>query len=242
MAILPSLRTISQGDLRTLPASDLRWLASHSCPHHKPFIVHPSCFSGQTEPTGAVIDLECSPATSYTYGQMHEATILSFEKAPYLFCFAYADIKGGKPKVVSLPDFKLYKTEPTNDREVVKKLHEVMSSVDFIISHNISFDVRLAHARFIEHKLPPIKGVKNICTLKLARKVAQFPSNSLKELALFMGLTHKMETSKYLWQKIHINRDKKAWAEMVKYNGLDVVVCREIYHKLSAWSEKPLIK
>lgn len=238
---ISNLRTISQGSLKDLPASDLRWLARHYCEHRKPFLIHPACFRGQTDPVCIVLDLEISPAQSFTYGKFHEATILSVVKAPYIFCFSYADIKGGKPKVVSLPDFPLYKKDPTNDYEVVKKLHEVMSSADYIVAHNTNFDIRVAHARFIEHKLPPIRGVKNICTLKLARRVAQFPSNTLKELALFMGLTHKMETSKYLWQKV-IYGDLKAWKELVKYNSFDVVVCREIYHKLSEWSEKPLIR
>lgn len=186
------------------------------------------------------MDIEVSPQESMTYGKFHEASILEVVRAPYIFCFSYADINGGKPKVVALPDFPLYKKEPYNDREVVKELYKVISGADLIVAHNIAFDMRTAIARFIYHKLPPVKPVKTVCTLKLARKLGQFPSNTLKEVALYLGVKHKMETSKNLWQDIHFRKDKKAWREMTRYNRIDTEVGIQIYKILRSWNGKSL--
>lgn len=174
-----------------------------------------------------------------TYGNHHEATVLEVVQPPYIFCFSYGDIDGGPVKVFSLPDFPLYKKEPRNDREVVKKLHSVLSSADTIVAHNIRYDLRRAYARFMFYRLKPIKPLKTICTLRLARRLGDFPSNSLKELALYFGVTHKMEISKNLWQRVHFDQDPKAWREMCKYNKVDIIAGREIYKILWAWSGRP---
>lgn len=189
-------------------------------------------------PRNICLDLEISPQESMTYGKFHEASVLSVVRAPYIFCFAYMEINGKKPKVVSLIDFPLYKKDPYNDREVVKALYAVMSEADIITAHNNRFDSGIARGRFIYHGLPPIKPYKTVCTLQMARKVGTFPSNSLKEVALFLGIKEKMETSKYLWQKIHRDHDPKAWREMIKYNAIDVEVCAQIFHRLTGWTGK----
>lgn len=174
-----------------------------------------------------------------TYGRFHEATILEVISPPYLFCFSYAPTKGGKAKVVSLPDFPLYKREPRNDREVVKALYRVISASDVIVAHNIAFDLRTAYARFIYHRLPPIKPVRTHCTLRMARRIGNFPANTLKQVALYLGVTHKMETSKNLWQDIHFRQDPKAWKEMVQYNKVDTIAGVEIYKILQGWTGRP---
>jgi DNA polymerase III epsilon subunit-like protein len=188
------------------------------------------------------IDLEISPQESMTYGPFHEASVLSVIRAPYIFCFAYCEVEAGKPigkpKVVSLTDYSLYEKEPFNDRLVARELHRIISSADIIVAHNISFDMRVATARFIAHGMKPCKPVKTVCTLRMARKIGQFPSNSLKELALFLGVEQKIETSKFLWQKIHIEKDKKAWKEMIKYCAQDVKVGIQIYEILRGWTGK----
>lgn len=185
------------------------------------------------------LDLEVSPQESTTYGKFHEASILSVIRAPYLFCFSWKDVTKKKTHVVALPDFPLYKKDPRNDREVVKKLHEVLSQSDVVVCHNVNFDIKLARARFIYHKLPPVKPFKTVCTLQLARRIGLFPSNSLKEIAIFLGVKRKMETSKTLWSKIHFDQDPRAWKEMRRYNRVDTEVGCEIFHILRGWTGKP---
>lgn len=232
--------------ISNLNRKQILWLARNKCiKHSHKYLSHYSCFLKEKDapsPKVIFLDLEISPQESMTYGKFHEASILSVVRAPYVFCFSYLDIKKKKAKVVSLPDFPLYKKEPYNDKEVLKSLHKVISSADYVIAHNIAFDIKIARARFIFHRLPPVKNFKTICTLKLARKIAAFPSNSLKELALFLRIKHKMETSKNLWQEIHINKSKKAWKEIKLYNKIDSEVGVEIFKILESWNERILIK
>ena len=229
-------------EISKLKKDEIIWLAEHKCKHYHTYLSHFQCFKSYTKPKVIFLDIEVSPQDSMTYGKFHEAVVLSVVRPQYLFCFSYMDIDSKKARVVSLTDFPLYKKDPHNDREVVKALHKIISEADYIVAHNIAFDVKMAKARFIKHKLEPLKKLKTICTLKLARKVASFPSNSLKELALFLGVKHKMETSKDLWQKIYLNQDSNAWTEMRLYNKIDSEVGVQILKILEDWSDKPLIK
>ena len=67
-----------------------------------------------------------------TYGKHHEATVLEVVQPPYIFCFSYGDLDGGLVRVVSLPDFPLYRREPTNDKMVVRELYKVMSGANVV--------------------------------------------------------------------------------------------------------------
>lgn len=183
------------------------------------------------------LDLEVSPEFNATYGKNFEATVLETELYQYIFCFGYKE-PGGTTKVVSLWDFPLYKKEPFNDREVVLALHKLLSDVDFVVAHNVRFDLGVAKARFIYHHLQPIVFPKSFCTLKWSQRNLHLNSHSLKNVARFFGVKHKMETSKNLWQDIHYRQDPKARAEMVEYNGVDVDVCDEVHDIMARWDTK----
>ena len=157
-------------------------------------------------------------------------------------CFSYLDTKTGKVKVVAMNDFPLYKTDPHNDIEVVKALCKIINEYDYVVAHNIKFDIGILRARIIYHRLPPLKKLKKICTLQLARKIANFPANSLKELAIFLGIKRKIEISHGLWDRIYENQDQKAWDEMKKYCANDSVVCNQIKDILFEHSDRQLIK
>lgn len=229
-------------EIAKLKKEEIIWLAEHSCKHRHTFLSHFRCFKSYTKPRVIFLDLEVSPQQSMTYGKFHEASILSVVRPQYIFCFSYKEIDSKKTKVVSLTDFPLYKKDPHNDRDVVKALYEVIAGADYIIAHNIAFDIKMAKARFIKHNLEPLKKLKTICTLKLARKIASFPSNTLKELALFLGVGEKMEAGKTLWQRIYLYQDKKAWKAMKLYNKVDSEVGTQIFKILEGWSDKQLIK
>lgn len=183
------------------------------------------------------LDTECSPEFNATYGKHHEASVLHTERYQYLFCYALR-INDGKTKVVALPDFKLYKREKFNDRELCKQLLKDLSGLDLIVCHNARFDMGMATERFIYHKLKPMKPIKTFCTLNWARNHLKLNNNSLKSIALFFGITEKMETSKGLWQRIHYLHDAKAWKEMKLYNKIDTIVCSEIFKRIIAWDTK----
>jgi hypothetical protein len=186
-----------------------------------------------------IFDIEVSPEVTLTYPPHHDMKYLAVVEYQYLYCFSYKVL--GEKKVYShaLPDYKLFNKEPHNDRELTKELYKVLSDCDQVICHNVSFDVPMSKSRFIYHGLPPIKPIHGICTLQMARKVAKFPANSLKELALFLGIKKKMDTSKGLGETLYRDPyNMMKWKEMRLYNNIDSEVTEEAFDILCGWRGK----
>jgi hypothetical protein len=77
--------------------------------------------------------------------------------------------------------------------------------------------------------LNPPEPYKQIDTKLVAKRYFNFDSNSLKDLAEFLGITKKLETGGYeLWRGCE-NGEKWAWKMMEKYNNQDVKVLEELY-------------
>lgn len=184
-----------------------------------------------------VVDLENSPLVGYTW-ELYEQNVLKIVKPWYILCFAYKWLEEGSTKVVALPDFKLYKKQPENDYEVVKRLHELFDQADIILAQNgDAFDVKKANARFIFHKMTPPSQYKTIDTLKIARRYFKFTSNKLGDLGEYFGLGRKVSTGGFeLWDRC-MNKDMEAWALMKKYNKRDVDLLEKVYIKLRPWAK-----
>lgn len=182
-------------------------------------------------------DLETAPNVSRTWG-VYEQNVIEVEQDWYLLCFAYKWAHEKEARTIGLPDFPLYKTDPTNDREVVKALWKLFDEADVLIAHNgDKFDYRKSRTRFIVHGLKPHSPIKNIDTKKLAKRFFGFDSNKLDEVARQLGLGRKAQTGGYdLWRGC-MSGDPKAWKKMRLYNKQDVIVLEEVWRALSAWTE-----
>ena len=182
-----------------------------------------------------LFDIENAPNLSYTWGKW-EQNVIEFKNEWYLLSFAYKWLGEKKVHSYSLPDFKLYKRDKENDRDLAKKLWDLMSRADIIVGHNsVDFDERKANARFIYHGLTPPKPYKSVDTLKVARKHFFFNSNKLGDLAKHLGLGEKEESGGFeTWRGCMLG-DKSAWKQMVKYNKKDIVILEKVYNKLLPW-------
>lgn len=181
-------------------------------------------------------DIESAPNISYTWG-MYDQNVIHFIEQWHMLSFSYK-VSGDKtPVTYTLPDFDLYQTEPNNDRELVKKLWEVLDSADLVIGHNSdSFDLKKAAARFIYHGLPPPSPYKSVDTLKLARKLFAFNSNKLTDLCQYLGIGKKVKTGGFdLWLGC-MSGDLKSWKTMAKYNAHDVALLELLYQKFRGWA------
>lgn len=181
-------------------------------------------------------DIETAPSLAHVWAH-YETNVLDYEYEWYILSFAYKWL--GKPvKAYSLPDFKLYKKDDQNDKDLVVKLHDLMSEADVVIAHNgIDFDNKKSNARFIAHNLLPPSPYKSVDTLRIARKYFAFQSNKLNDLCQHLGLGKKVSTGGYeLWQGC-MKGDKKAWSKMVRYNKNDVILLEKLYLKLLPWIE-----
>lgn len=182
-----------------------------------------------------IYDIETSPNLSYVWGKWQQ-DVIEYKEEWYILCFAYKWLGEKKTHVVSLPDFRLYKKEPHNDREVVKKLHELFSEADVIVAHNgNSFDQKKSQARMLYHGFPPPSPYKQIDTKNVARKYFNMNSNKLDDIGKYLGVGSKLQTGGFDTWLGCMNGDVKAWKKMTKYNVQDVKLLEEVYIKLRPW-------
>lgn len=180
-------------------------------------------------------DIETSPLLGYTWAK-YEQNVLDVQREWYVLSFS-AKWKDGGTITKALPDYKLYKKEPHNDRELIKDLWELFNEADIIIGHNSNkFDNKKSNARFIAHGLTPPEPYKTVDTLKVARQHFSFTSNRLDDLGKALGVGRKVKTGGFdLWLRC-LAGDMKAWALMKKYNKQDVVLLEKVYLKLRPWA------
>jgi DNA polymerase elongation subunit (family B) len=179
-------------------------------------------------------DIETSPNLSYTWGK-YEQDVIAFEQEWYMLSFAFK-WGDGKTQAYSLPDFKTYKKDRTNDVELVTKLWELFNEADIVVAHNGDrFDIRKSNSRFLFHKLPPPQTYKTVDTLKVARKHFQLNSNRLNDISELLHIGNKVETGGFsLWLGC-MSGDDSSWKKMVKYNKQDVDLLYDVYHRLKSW-------
>lgn len=179
-----------------------------------------------------LFDIETSPTLGFIW-QMWEANVLKVVRPWNILCFSYKWFGEKKTHVVSLPQFKGYRKNPHNDRELVKRLWKLFDEADVIIAHNgDKFDIKKSYAKFIEHDLKPPAPYRTVDTLKVARRYFKFDSNKLDSLGEFLHLGRKVHTGGFeLWDRC-MNGDPKAWRLMEKYNIGDVKLLEKVYLKL----------
>lgn len=182
-----------------------------------------------------LFDIETAPNVSYTWGKWQQ-DVIKFQKEWYMLSFAYKWYGDDKVHAFGLPDFKLYKKDKYNDKELVKKLHELFNEADIIIAHNgDEFDIKKSNARFIYHGLTPPSPFKTIDTKKVAKRYFNFNSNSLNDLGGYLQVGNKVPTGGFdLWLGCMAG-NKKSWATMIEYNKQDVSLLEEIYTVFRPW-------
>ena len=128
-------------------------------------------------------DIETAPNLSYVWGHF-EQNVIEHEREWYLLCVSYRWEHENKTQVCALVDFPdTYAKDPENDVHVAKKLWDLLDEADIVIAHNGDrFDMRKANARFVYHNLGPVSPVKQIDTLKSARRYFMFNRFKAKQM------------------------------------------------------------
>lgn len=127
-----------------------------------------------------------------------------------------------------------------NDKRILKPLWKLLNDADIVITHNgVKFDHKKINARFVHWGFKPPSSFITVDTYQIARRKFAFTSNKLEYLAQHLGTTkRKLTKRKYngfeLWKEC-LAGNKSAWAEMRKYNILDILVLEEIFEKLIPW-------
>lgn len=171
-----------------------------------------------------LFDIETVPHKVYTWGK-YDQNVIAFIEYSSLLSVAWKWL--GENKVYSM------KRVGTNDKSLVKAIWNLMNEADATISHNgNAFDTKRCYAAFVRHGLKPPTPARQIDTKLIAKKHFSFPSNSLNDLADFLGIGRKKETGGFdLWLKC-MEGDAKAWKIMLDYNENDVVLLEKVYLRL----------
>ena len=182
-----------------------------------------------------LVDLETAPNLGYCW-QKWETDIVSFKEDWYILSFAYKWLGEKETKVVSLPQFKTFKKDKSNDKELCKKLWELFDEAEVIIAHNgNSFDIKKSNSRFIFHDFTPPTPYKTIDTKLEAKRYFRFDSNKLDDLGQYLNLGRKINAGGFDTWLGCMNGDQKSWDKMCEYNKQDVILLEKIYLKLRGW-------
>ena len=187
-------------------------------------------------PRVLLFDIETMANKAFVWGK-YEQDVLSFEKQSYMLTFSYKWLDEKKARVASLPDYKDYKKDKTNDKALCLDLWRLFDEADVVVGHNSeSFDIKKANARFVQHGFPPPKPFKSVDTLKISRRYFKFESNKLDDLGQSLGVGRKIvHTGWDLWLGCAVRDEKSAWDKMAEYNKQDVLLLERVYLKLRPW-------
>lgn len=187
------------------------------------------------KPKVLLFDIETAPNLSYVWGH-YEQNVIAHQREWYTLCFV-AKWLGSKNMITSaLPDYKEYRKDPENDRQVVQAIWDLLNEADIVIAHNgDKFDIRKVNARFVFHGMSPPEPYQTIDTLKVARKYFAFNSNKLTDIGEHLGLGKKVETGGFELWKGCMQGDKKSWKKMIEYNKQDVNLLEKVYLELRSW-------
>jgi hypothetical protein len=123
-----------------------------------------------------------------------------------------------------------------DDKALMKLLWAVLDEANIVVAQNgVAFDVKKINARFIEYDMPPPSPYKVVDTKLEAQRIARFTSNRLAWLSEILTDTPKSDHKKFpgfeLWTEC-LADNPAAWAEMRKYNDIDIRATEKVYLKL----------
>lgn len=186
-----------------------------------------------------ILDIETAPIIAYTWGLFEQNIGLNQIKSDWHLLSWAAKWLGDPPsKVMYMDNRKSHDIQ--DDKSLVSGLAALLNQADIVVTQNgDAFDIKKLNARAIINGLSPIKPCRSTDILKESRKVFKFTSHKLEYMTDKLNTKYKkLKHEKYpgfeLWSAI-LKGDKKAWAEMKKYNIYDVLATEEAYLVMQGW-------
>lgn len=183
-----------------------------------------------------VFDIETAPGLGWAWEQ-YDTNIIKFKQPWFMLSFAWKYLGDDVIQTRSLPDYKGYSKNKTNDKHLVTDLWNIFNEADILVAHNgDAFDIKKSNARFAKHDLPPYSPIKSIDTYKIAKKHFKFDSVSLASLAQFLEIGEKIPNLGFKTWEGCIEGDEASWELMKRYNARDVEIGEKVYYKLRPWA------
>lgn len=194
----------------------------------------------QQGPKTLIIDIETAPLESFTWGLWDQNVGLEQIKTEWSILSFSAKWLGDKQVVYKDTGGKGV-AKVRDDTDLLKDLWKLLDEADIVIAQNgQAFDIKKINARMLMAGMKPYSPIKIVDTMLVSKKHFAFTANKLAWLSDHLTQAKKSEHKLFpgfeLWKEC-LKDNPKAWAEMKKYNCLDVVATEELYLKLLPWVE-----
>lgn len=174
-----------------------------------------------------LLDIETSPNEGSAWS-LYDTTLMWPLRKPWEIMAYSAKWHDGSRIITKARDKY---TEP----ELMLGIRELLDEADIAVAHNgDGFDLRRINTRLLVYGIYPPSEYRTVDTLKVCRRVFGFASNKLDHVCQQLGIGKKIKTTPGLWDMC-LNGDKRAWAEMKKYNAHDVILLEGLYDRLLPW-------
>ena len=185
-------------------------------------------------------DLETSPELGWVWGRWKQNLgDVQIERYSHLLSASWAFNDGEVQSVRLTPE----DVKNEDDLTVVVDMVKAINNADIIVGFNSKkFDIKVLKTRMIKWNLPPMKPVKHLDIMQIAKAQMRFPSNSMDNISKYLGYSElKIATGGFdLWKRCMNYRDveecDKALKEMELYNKGDIEVTRNLFKKFQGWS------
>lgn len=126
----------------------------------------------------------------------------------------------------------------------LNEMHEILwhlyDEADIVVGHNIdAFDTAKLRSGWLEGGFLPPAPWKSIDTLKVARQIFGFESNTLDSLCKRLSIQAKVDKYDPNVAKAALAGDVRAQRRLKRYNQGDIVATEALYERLMGWQKNP---
>lgn len=193
-----------------------------------------------SKPKILVLDIETAPKLAYVWGLWdNNVSLKQLVADTYILCWAAKWLDDDYVYHDSLHYHKLWSKEPENDIKILEAAWKMLDEADYVLAHNVKFDVNTLNSRFIQQGMEPPSSYKLIDTLRIAKQNFRFTSNKLEFITDAVTDNGKMDAGGFeTWRAICSDKCTDAFDHMMEYNIKDVEILEEVYLKMRAWDKK----
>jgi len=153
----------------------------------------------------------------------------------FILCAGWKVIGEKETHVIKISDYKLHKTDPTNDYEVAKRMGEILTDCDGMLTwFGQFFDEPYLQSRLLFHGLPLLPTSTtgtHIDGWRIAKKKLKMTSNRLATVSTFLGLDEKTTLNFNIWRKA-MGGHLPSLRYIYKHCHQDVLVLEQVYKKI----------
>tara|TARA_R110000868_G_scaffold91276_5_gene253198 strand:+ start:3843 stop:4628 length:786 start_codon:yes stop_codon:yes gene_type:complete len=124
------------------------------------------------------------------------------------------------------------------DKKMLTSFIKEMNKADEIITHNGKrFDTPWIRTRCLFHGIHMRHTYNELDTYKMCKKYLNLPSNSLKEVCKYYGLTNKKDAGGIqTWIDVIYKKDEDALKHLLFYGDGDITSLEEVFKKLRPYT------